>query len=207
MKIILDKTGKKFNTDWIFRNLTYTFESNSSCAILGRNGSGKSTLLQVISGSIHATEGTVSYVYNGNRINVENVFRLLSYSAPYLELIEEFRLMEMLTFHFRFKQMLPGYDLNKIVDRLGLKKETGKPIRQFSSGMKQRVKLIMAFMSDTPLLLLDEPTTNLDKAGSDWYRELVNDFSGNRTIIVCSNLQDQETGFCTGRLFIEDFKK
>jgi ABC-type multidrug transport system ATPase subunit len=206
MKIILDKAGKRYNADWIFRNLTCTFESNNSYAVLGRNGSGKSTLLQVISGSIHATEGSVSYFLNGQQVSVEKIFRYLSYSAPYLELIEEFKLREMLRFHFRFKSMMPGYDISKIIGILGFKGEEHKPIRQFSSGMKQRVKLIMAFLSDTPILLLDEPTTNLDQAGIDWYLNLVHEFSKNRTVIICSNLQKLETGFCSGTLFVEDYK-
>jgi ABC-type multidrug transport system ATPase subunit len=206
VKVILKKTGKKFNTDWIFRNLSYTFEKDNAYAILGRNGSGKSTLLQVIAGSIHPTEGIIKYDVNGAEISDHQIFRYISCSAPYLELIEEFKLQEMLQFHFRFKKLLPGYTINKIVGMLGFKTDEHKPIHLFSSGMKQRVKLLLAFLSDTPLLLLDEPTTNLDQAGNDWYLNLIHEFSKNRTVIICSNLQQLETGFCTGQIFIEDYK-
>jgi ABC-type multidrug transport system ATPase subunit len=206
LKIELLNTGKKFNTDWIFRNLTYTFEKDQSYAILGRNGSGKSTLLQVIAGSIHPTAGSIKYTVDGLEINEQDIFRYISISAPYLELIEEFKLLEMLQFHFRFKTILPGYNINTIAGMLGFKNEEHKSIRLFSSGMKQRVKLILAFLSDTPLLLLDEPTTNLDQAGTDWYLNLIQEFSKNRTVIICSNLQQLETGFCSGKLFIEDYK-
>jgi len=89
---------------------------------------------------------------------------------------------------------------------LDFKNEENKPIRLFSSGMKQRVKLILAFLSDTPVLLLDEPTTNLDQAGIDWFLNLINEFSKKRTLIICSNLQHIETGFCSDKLLIEDFK-
>jgi ABC-type multidrug transport system ATPase subunit len=206
VKIELQNTGKRFNTDWIFRNLSFTFEKNKSYAILGRNGSGKSTLLQVIAGSIHPTTGSVIYTIDGVEVNEQEIFRYISCSAPYLELIEEFKLPEMLQFHFRFKSLLTGYHLNKIAGMLGFNNVMHKPIRLFSSGMKQRVKLVLAFLSDTPLLLLDEPTTNLDQAGVDWYLNLINDFSKNRTLIICSNLQHLETGFCTEKLFIEDYK-
>jgi ABC-type multidrug transport system ATPase subunit len=206
VKIELQNTGKKFNTDWIFRNLSFTFEENNAYAILGRNGSGKSTLLQVISGSIRPSAGIIKYTLDGAEISEEEIFRYISCSAPYLELIEEFKLREMLQFHFRFKSIWPGYDINKITGMLGFNNVSHKPIRLFSSGMKQRVKLILAFLSDTPLLLLDEPTTNLDQAGTDWYLNLIHEFSKNRTVIICSNLQQLETGFCTGKLFIEDFK-
>jgi len=206
VKIELQNTGKKFNTDWIFRNLSYTFEKDNAYAILGRNGSGKSTLLQVIAGSIHPTAGKVIYSIEGDMISDQNIFRYISCSAPYLELIEEFKLQEMLQFHFRFKTILAGYTIKKIAGMLGFKNEEHKPIRLFSSGMKQRVKLILAFLSDTPLLLLDEPTTNLDQAGTDWYLNLINEFSKKRTVIICSNLQKVETDFCTGKVFIEDYK-
>jgi ABC-type multidrug transport system ATPase subunit len=207
LKIVLDKTGKKFNTEWIFRDLSFTFEPGESYAILGRNGSGKSTLLQVISGSIHPTAGTVNYIYRGQTIPVEKYFRYLSCSAPYLELIEEFKLAEMLQFHFRFKEILPGYTIQKAVEMLDFKGSDHKTIRQFSSGMKQRVKLILAFLSNTPLLLLDEPTTNLDKSGMDWYLNLTGEAAKGRTLIICSNLQQLETGFCKETLLIEDYKK
>ena len=206
MKIILENTGKKFNSEWIFRDLSCTFKEGHSYAILGRNGSGKSTLLQVISGSVHATAGEISYLYKGQKISEDKIFRYISCSAPYLELIEEFKLKEMVQFHFHFKDLLPGYSINRTIEMLGFKGSENKPLRQFSSGMKQRVKLILAFLSDTPLLLLDEPTTNLDQAGMDWYLDMIHQFSKNRSIIICSNLQHQETSFCTGKLLIEDYK-
>ena len=204
--ITLEKTGKKFNTDWIFRNLSYTFEEGEAYAILGRNGSGKSTLMQVLAGSIHPSEGTVKYSFGGTEIEVDHIFKYLSCSAPYLELVEEFKLLEMLHFHFRFKKIIPGYTIPQIIGILGFKGIENKPIRLFSSGMKQRTKLILAFLSDTPLLFLDEPTTNLDQAGMDWYLNLVNEFRQNRTVIICSNLQQLETGFCKGKLLIEEYK-
>ena len=206
MKIILEKAGKRFNSEWIFRGLSCHFEKGQSYAILGRNGSGKSTLLQVISGSIHPTEGLIKYHNDGRQISEDKIFRYLSCSAPYLELIEEFRLREMLQFHFRFKDLLPGFSVDKAIDLLGFRGAEQKPIKQFSSGMKQRVKLILAFLSDTPLLLLDEPTTNLDQAGMDWYLNLITEFTKDRTVIICSNLQQLETGFCKEKLLIEDYK-
>ncbi len=206
MKILLENTGKKFNTDWIFRGLTYTFEKDNPCAILGRNGSGKSTLLQVIAGNIHPTSGTIRYFIKDKEISPGNIFHHLSIVAPYQELIEEFTLPEMLKFHFSFKQPMPGYSIPEMRKILNLGNIDHKPIRQFSSGMKQRVKLILAMLSNTQLLLLDEPTSNLDQAGSEWYMDLVQKFTGERIVIVCSNLQQQETGFCRDKILIEHFK-
>jgi len=206
MNIILDNIGKKFNTEWIFRNLSRTFEQGKSYAILGKNGSGKSTLLQVIAGNLHATLGTIKYLDEKQEISQTRIFRFLSIVAPYQELIEEFTLTEMFKFHFSFKQLMPGYSLLNVREILGFKNIDHKPLKLFSSGMKQRVKIILAMLSNTPILLLDEPANNLDQPGIEWYLELVNKFSRDRIVIVCSNLQQQETSFCSGKLFMEDYK-
>jgi ABC-type multidrug transport system ATPase subunit len=207
VKIILNGVGKKFNTEWIFRELNYSFERDNSYAILGRNGSGKSTLLQVIAGCIHPTSGSINYSLENKQISVEKIFQHLTIVAPYQELIEEFTLREMLDFHFHFKSIAPGLSIPRIVERIGFKDPGNKTIRFFSSGMKQRVKLVLAFFSDVSILLLDEPTMNLDEAGTNWYLQLISEVAKNKILIVCSNLQQQETAFCKEKLFIEDFKK
>lgn len=206
MKILLSGVGKKFNTEWIFRDLSYSFEDNCAYAILGRNGSGKSTLLQVIAGNINPSSGKVSYLENGQEIPVENIFRKIAIVAPYQELIEEFTLKEMIDFHFSFKSLVPGYSNSSVNERLGFKDTERKAIRYFSSGMKQRVKLVLALLSDVPVVLLDEPTMNLDENGSNWFLDLVNEMSKNRIILVCSNVQQKETSFCKDKILIEEFK-
>ena len=206
MRVQLEQIGKKFNTEWIFRNVSFTFDENSAAAILGRNGSGKSTLLQVIAGNLHPTTGKVIYTHLGKTIGSEDIFRHLAMVAPYLEVIEDFTLKEMLEFHFSFKQYLPGHDISSVTELLEFPAMKHKQIRQFSSGMKQRVKLVMAILSDVPMLLLDEPTMNLDRAGIDWYLDLINQYAGNRTLIICSNLHQTESAFAASSLQIEDFK-
>ncbi len=206
MRIILDNIGRRFNQEWIFKSLNYTFESGQSYAILGANGSGKSTLLQILSGSLSASEGRVRYEKNGQILDVETVFEQLSVAAPYLELVEEFTLEESIDFHFKFKQYLPGTNKTIVLETLGLKNANHKAIKYFSSGMKQRVKLALALFSDVPLLLLDEPTANLDEQGIAWYQELVQTWSANRSIVVCSN-QAHEYAFCSHSLQLADYKK
>ena len=203
MEIKLENIGRRFNREWIFRNINYTFTQDSSYAILGANGSGKSTLLSVIAGSLTPTEGDLFYYYEGEMIEVETIFAKLALAAPYLELIEEFTLSEVIDFHFRFKSYKEGLDSSAAMDLLGLAKSKNKPIKFFSSGMKQRTKLVLAFCSDSPILLLDEPTSNLDQKGIEWYHELVNQFTHNRLVIVCSN-QEHEYSFCQNQLFLSD---
>lgn len=206
MTITLNGIGKKFNTEWIFRNLTTRFETGERVVITGRNGSGKSTLLQVIAGNIHHTEGSIVYQLDGKAIPDDKIFRHLSLVAPYQELIEEFTLREMLEFHFSFKPLVDGFTIPMIIDLLSFSQAKSKPIQKYSSGMKQRVKLVCALLSDAPLLFLDEPTTNLDKAGIDFYLQLVEEHARGRTIVVCSNMQLVESGFCDREIRVEEYK-
>ena len=205
MKIILENIGRRFNRDWIFRKVDYTFNQAEAYAILGPNGSGKSTLLQVVNSSLTPSAGKISFFEDDKLLDIETVYQQLSLAAPYLELIEEFTLAEMIDFHFKFKSFLPGTDKTVVIDLLNLPGSKNKAIRYFSSGMKQRLKLALAFCSDTKMLMLDEPTSNLDTQGVDWYLNLVEKFAVNRLTIICSN-QPHEYSFCKQTLNIVDYK-
>lgn len=205
MKINLEHIGRRFNREWIFRDVNYVFESGNSYAILGANGAGKSTILQVISGSLSSSEGTISYKKDSVLLNPENVFEHLSMSAPYLELIEELTLRELIDFHFRFKKYRSGLNRDLMIDLMGLKHSEHKAIKNFSSGMKQRVKLALAFCSDTEMILLDEPASNLDQQGLEWYLSLVEKYTEDRILIICSN-QLPEYSFCKNQLNVADYK-
>lgn len=205
MKIVLEQIGRRFNREWIFRNVNYTFESGISYAILGANGSGKSTFLQVISGSLSSSEGRLNYFNNNIPVDIENVFSELSLAAPYMDLIEEFSLREHIDFHFQFKKYRQGYNREKLISLLNLQHSEHKALKNFSSGMKQRVKLALAFCSNTKVLLLDEPTSNLDQQGVEWYLSLIQQFSTDRLVIVCSN-QQHEYAFCDHRISVEEYK-
>jgi ABC-type multidrug transport system ATPase subunit len=203
MLINLAGLGKRYNYDWIFRRLDYQFLPDRSYAILGHNGSGKSTLLSILSGYLSSSEGTISYQLRGRELAVEDLFRHLSFTAPYQELIEEFTLTELIDYHSRFKQMrIPS--TQALIERLYLEKARHKFIKDFSSGMKQRLKLGLAIYTEAPLLLLDEPTTNLDQEGIDWYLEHVTQNRGNRLVVVSSNVA-HEYNFCEHQLRITDF--
>jgi ABC-type multidrug transport system ATPase subunit len=206
MIITLDGIGKQFNSDWIFRNLSFRFEPNQGTAITGRNGSGKSTLLRILLGNLHPTKGNITWELEGKKIPENIVFREMAMVAPYLELIEEFTLKEMLNFHFSFKSLMPGITKKELISILNFPQWQYKRISQYSSGMKQRVKLICALYSDTPVLILDEPTNNLDHAGIDWYLKLMEKVAPNRLVIVGSNHQDVEGAFCSTTLNIESYK-
>jgi ABC-type multidrug transport system ATPase subunit len=211
MKITLIDAGKRFNRDWIFRHLTYEFSAGQSYAIVGPNGSGKSTLLQVLSGAMQVNEGIIQFAVDTRQstdnslIAFENVYRNISICAPYLEVIEEMTLIEFLDFHSGFKPYLSSITSEKIISILSLENAVNKQIRNYSSGMKQRVKLAQSIFSDVPIVLLDEPCTNLDTAGIQLYHSLINDYCKNRMVVVSSN-DEVEYSFCKEKISLTAYK-
>jgi ABC-type multidrug transport system ATPase subunit len=203
MTIKLSEGGKRFNREWIFRKANLEFTSGTSYAITGPNGSGKSTLLQAIGGMLQLSEGSLSFHEGGNFL--ETPYRHLSFCAPYLDVIEEMTLLEFLAFHQQFKKSLPGLTATDVIRTIGLEASAEKQIRYYSSGMKQRVKLAQAILIDTPVLLLDEPCTNLDETGIALYHSLIDTYCKNRLVVVCSN-DAVEYQFCTRRIAITDYK-
>ncbi len=185
MQITLDNVGRKFNRDWIFRNVNHTLESGNVYVVTGPNGSGKSTFLQAIAGNLPLTEGKILYSLQGKPLSDDNIFRYISVASPYLELIEEMTLTEVVEFHQKFKPL--GMATPVFIEQIGLSASGHKFISNFSSGMKTRLKLGLACYSKTPLLLLDEPTSNLDATGIAWYQQLVQQTIANRLVILCSN--------------------
>lgn len=205
MEIILENIGRRFNQDWIFKGINCQFIRNKSYAILGANGSGKSTLLQIIISSLSPSRGHIRYQNENKEIEVDRFFSYVSLAAPYLELVEEFTLTELIDFHFSFKKLASGLDTQGVIDLLELQQAANKEIRYFSSGMKQRTKLALACCADTPTLFLDEPTSNLDTKGIAWYHKLVERFGANRLLVICSN-QLHEYEFCNFQLQMETYK-
>jgi len=205
LKIQLEEASKRFQYEWIFRNLSLELSQGNSIALTGSNGSGKSTLLKCLSGAIPITSGKIDYLLDGKSISENDWFSYMTISAPYMEVPEEFSLEELLNFHFKFKKPLNGISSQEIIEQLYLTQHSTKPVGQFSSGMKQRLKLGLALFSDVPLIFLDEPTSNLDKKGIDWYQEMIGLYGKNRILVICSN-EPREYEFCEQKIVLEDFK-
>ena len=204
MLITLTNTGKRFNREWIFRGVNQQFHSPGRYAITGSNGSGKSTLLQVIAGAITHSEGAVTYQTGGGKqLLPTQHFSEVAIAAPYLELIEELTALEMTRFHAGFKSLTTTPEL--MLEKVSLQAAANRQIRYFSSGMKQRLKLALAFFSNSPVLLLDEPTTNLDAEGNTLYQSLIQEQTAGRMIIISSNVP-AEFVCCEKVICMEDYK-
>ncbi|MBD0351139.1 MAG: ATP-binding cassette domain-containing protein [Flavisolibacter sp.] len=205
MKIKLTNAGKRFNREWIFRFANLELVAPHAYAITGPNGSGKSTFLQTIGGMLQVSEGGIEYAIGNKPLASEEVYNFISFCAPYLDVIEEMTLIEFLYFHFSFKAYLPGMNAQKVTELIGLKHAAHKQIRFYSSGMKQRVKLAQAIFCNTPLVLLDEPCSNLDQQGIELYHFLIRDYCRDRLVMVSSN-DEVEYRFCDEVIPITTFK-
>lgn len=205
MKVVLENISKRYLNEWVFKGISHSLLPGESCALLGANGSGKSTLLKIISGQLSPSEGSIVFWKEGVNVT-ENIYEYVSYAAPYLELPEELTFYELMRFHFKFKKSIDSLTLQAITDLCYFKDYTKQPLKFYSSGMKQRAKLALAIFSDTPLLLLDEPTGNLDEAGIAWYKNMINEYGKNRTVVVCSNNINNDYFFCKKEIVIENYK-
>jgi ABC-2 type transport system ATP-binding protein len=192
MQVDITKAGKKFGHKWVFKNLDALIEPENLCSITGKNGSGKSTLLLMVAGYVTPSAGALRWTINKQLVPQDKLFKHLTISSPYLELIEDFTMLEMIRFHKKFKAFLHDMDDDELIRLSGLSASKDKQIRQFSSGMKQRVKLLLAITSKSDLLLLDEPCSNLDADGVQWYQQLLHDYSSNRSIVIASNHKEEE---------------
>ena len=200
-QISLIDAGKRFNKDWIFQSLNVEFEQGQHYALIGNNGSGKSTLLQILSGYTTLSKGSIEW----NNADSQTAYDQISIAAPYLELVEELTTIEHFKFHATFKSLVDTLSIQEMIQLIGLENATHKQIRYFSSGMKQRLKLALAIFSTSPILLLDEPCSNLDKEGYALYKELIQKYAMHKLIIVGSNDPEEYT-FCTQQINLMDYK-
>ncbi len=206
IKIDLNNIGKRFRYEWIFKGVNQSLENGYSYAILGPNGSGKSTLMKVLSGHLTPSDGAIVFNLLDKKLDTDSIYKYVAYAAPYIELIEEMTLAEIIDFHATFKPLSKNLKNRDLIAILGFEKSIDKEIRFFSSGMKQRLKLVLSICADTPILLLDEPTTNLDAQGVEWYQDLIKTYSNkNRLTIVASNIE-HDYYFCEKTMNILDYK-
>ena len=201
--IVLEGLQKKFGKQHILQGVSYTFQTGSKTVILGSNGSGKSTLIKILSGSLEATEGSPVYTFEGSNVTAKSAGLHVGIAAPYVALNPMFSLKETLAFHEQFCPFPEGFKLTDWLYKAGLAAHEDKRLSTFSSGMLQRVRLLLAVANDRPLLLLDEPLSNLDAEGVQFYTELIRSFAHSKTIIVGSNYQKDEYSYCTDELLLE----
>ena len=206
MNIQIDSLSKRFNKEWIFQSLSFEICSGEKIGIIGSNGSGKSTFIKLISAAELPSKGEIKYFISNNEIDAVEIYSSINFTAPYIDLIEELSCKELINFHLQFKTFQKGLTADSFIDLVYLKDAEHKFVKNFSSGMKQRLKLGLAICSQSELLLLDEPCSNLDTKGVELYHELMDRYNQNRTTIIGSNEQKDELYKIEKTLRITDYK-
>ena len=203
MEIVIDNLGKRYNREWIFRSLNFEFKSGSRVAITGSNGSGKSTLIKILCNYLSPSEGTINFMNSQSVVDKDSVQLSFGLVAPYVNILNEFTVTEMLDFHRKFK--FSTLTTEEILKKSNLQAAAHKLVEELSSGMLQRLKLSLVFFFKSEVIFLDEPTMNLDQKNVEWYEKQISSLTTKQTIIIASN-QTREYTFCNQLINIEEFK-
>ncbi len=191
MEIQLSDLGKRFGANWLFKNIDYKFLNSQVYAVTGANGSGKSTLLKILAGLMKPNVGGINWVFENKSLENEIIFNYISFCAPYIKLPDSMNLEEVIKFHTSFKPFEKEMSIPSFAERIQLMKEIYNPLHQFSMGMMQRVKLGLALFSNSKIILLDEPTSNLDRAGKDWFYNILHQIKESKIVLIASNEEEE----------------
>lgn len=207
MKITIDKLSKVVNqNELIFKNISFEFEQNKKYALVGPNGSGKSTLLKIISNNIKPTTGTITYEIEEKKIPSDKCYNYYGYIAPYLAIYEELLPLEHIKIVAKIRKLDYSSEFGmNLLREFQLEKHYLKPIKFFSSGMKQRMKFLLSVLHKPSILFLDEPFSNLDDKGIEIFTENINNYTKNGILIVASN-DSREISLADFSLNIQDYK-
>lgn len=186
-RIELKAVSKRFGHRWIIKQFSASYSAGATYGVKGRNGSGKSTLMRILAGQLSPTRGQINHLGPIGKIRPENIYASISWTGPYIEIMEELTVAQQLTFHFALKPVQDALTTDQILERIELLPHRARKMRDCSSGMRQRVLLATALYAATPVMLLDEPTVMLDAQSMGWFRAELERFKRGRLCIIASN--------------------
>lgn len=198
--------NKAFGRRLIFEDINFNYNVNGIYGISGYNGSGKSTLVKIIAGIIAPSSGKIIHTDNTKEISPEELHNYIGFVSPYLVLYDEFSAWENLWYFSKIRDVAFNTDkINDLLDKFLLLNRKDDYVKTYSSGMKQRLKFIFALMHSPKLLILDEPTSNLDNEGKEKVYNILNKEAESSVIIIASN-EDSDLELCSSRLQLENYK-
>lgn len=206
IKLIGKDIKKSFGRLLVFDSINFELTNNSSLAVAGKNGSGKSTLLKIIAGLLSPSSGEVIYQINGKKIDKLDWFKFVGFVAPYLQLYDEFTGYENLEILAKIRGV-KNYKgkIEDILERVNLYSRRNDFVRGYSSGMKQRLKYACALLHDPIVLILDEPTSNLDPEGVEMVWAIAEEQKRKGILIVATN-EPEELKICDEVINLDELK-
>ncbi len=204
MIINLDNVSKRYTKTWVLKNVNYTFQGGVAYGVSGSNGSGKSTLLKMLSGFLSPTIGKISFDYQGNQIDRSEIYKMVSYAAPYVAMPPMLTLSELVQFHFKFKSLSLSGGVDEFYNVLQLPVPDNSKIAELSSGQVQRIHLALSILSSSEILLLDEPSSYLDEQSVQWFQDLLEAYGEDRLVVISSN-HAPDLSYCSEHLDVADY--
>lgn len=192
MRIELIEISKRYTHVWVLKKVSHVFPSGGIYGIKGSNGSGKSTIMQIISGQLSPTLGKIDYI-SEKPLSSDEVHSNISFAAPYITPLENLSLKETFDFHRSFRRFKNDLSFDAFCETLEYPYKKDQLIKYYSSGMAQRLSLALTVLSESELILLDEPTSYLDEEAKQWYYNLLKEYRMNTTTIISSNDQNDLT--------------
>jgi heme exporter protein A len=201
-----DSINKTFGRRLIFKNISFKLNLSTIFGISGPNGSGKSTLVKIIANIISPSAGRIIHNLNGSEIKPEKLHNHIGLVSPYLVLYDEFTAYENLNYFSEIR----GISFNKervdsLLNKFLLFNRRNDLVKTYSSGMKQRLKFIFALMHSPQLIILDEPTSNIDDEGKEVVYELVKE-EGNKNIVIIASNEKSDLSLCSEIIDLNDYK-
>lgn len=198
----IENLSKKFGTHWVLKSVNLNVYPSEKVAILGSNGSGKSTLLRIMAGFLYFNKGKLEWNDETNSKIIDNPN--FAYSSPYLDLFEHLTVTEHFEFHFKQKSCIEAFSMDDLISLGKFENYGNKQIRQLSSGVRQRFKNTLAILTNSDVLFLDEPCSNLDEENIQHFQYLANQYTKNKMVIVASNNPVEYDFLCTKEFRIEN---
>ncbi len=203
----LKNLSKTYNRRVIFDNINLTYNANGIYGIAGANGSGKSTLVKIIAGLLNHSSGSVVHTLEGKTLQQDDILNHIGFASPYLNLYEEFSAIENIDMLTAIRGLEKNSEYEDYLFKTFLLSDRRKDVlRAYSSGMKQRLRLIFAFVHNPQLIILDEPISNLDNNGRDQIYSLIDENKDKKIILIASN-EDADLALCNSVINIQDYKK
>ncbi|MBZ0200967.1 MAG: ABC transporter ATP-binding protein [Ignavibacteriaceae bacterium] len=204
--VVAENLNKSFGRRLIFTNLNFNFSDNGIFGITGPNGSGKSTLIKIIAGVNTATHGKIIHQHDGQKIVPEKLHNYIGFVSPYLFLYDEFTAWENLSYTSDIREIKLNIErVEYLLNEFLLYNRRNDDVKTYSSGMKQRLKFIFALMHQPQLIILDEPTSNLDDSGKESVYKIIEEEGKENIVLIASN-EKQDLALCNSTLAIEDYK-
>jgi len=204
--LLAESVNKTFGRRLIFKDINFKLNSSTIFGISGPNGSGKSTLVKIIANIISPSSGKLVHNSKGSEIKPEKLHNHIGLVSPYLVLYDEFTAYENLNYFSEIRGILFSKKrVDDLLNKFLLFNRKDDLVKTYSSGMKQRLKFIFALMHSPQLIILDEPTSNLDDEGKEVVYELIKEEGSKNVVIVASN-EKTDLSLCEQSISLGDYK-